>query len=166
MAGAGGGTTDPAGSTPGLESEDTGIATVDASLSLNEGETSGLFTVNAIADGNTMVNASIEGFFRSGMTVAVQGGVVSGTVYDPAMAPVAGANVNVNGITDVTDGEGHFLVQGVMGYDFRSVRIQVTDPVTGLQGYHFGYMNVPNGFLRDVEIILVEAGSVVGTAVL
>jgi hypothetical protein len=149
-----------------LASEDTGIATVDASLSLNEGATSGVYTVNAVSGGNTMVNASIQGFYRSGMTVAVQGGVVSGTVYNPSMIPVAGANVNVNGLDDVTDSEGHFLVQGVVGFDGRYVRIQVTDPNTGLQGYHFGAMNVPNGFLRDVEIVLVEAGSVVGTAVM
>jgi len=149
-----------------LESEDTGIATVDTSLSLNEGETSGLFTVNGVSDGNTIVNASIQGFYRNGMTVAVQGGVVSGTVFDPSMAPVAGANVNVNGLTDETDSEGHFLIQNVVGFDGRYVRIQVADPDMDLQGYHFGAMNVPNGFLRDVEIILVEAGSVVGTAVL
>ena len=149
-----------------LESEDTGIATVDTSLNINEGETSGVFTVNGVSGGNTMVNASIQGFFRRSMTVAVQGGVVSGTVYDPSMVPVAGANVNVNGLTDVTDSEGRFRVQGVVGIDFRFVRIQVTDPVTGLQGSYFGAMNVPNGFLRNVEIILVEAGTVAGTAAL
>lgn len=148
-----------------LESEDTGIATVDASLSINEGETSGLFMVNGVSGGNTMVNASIQGFFRSSMTVAVQGGVVSGTIYDPSMAPVAGANVNVNGLDDVTDSEGHFLVQGIVGIDFRFVRIQVTDPDTGLQGYYFGAMNVFQGFLRGVDIVLTEAGSLVGTAV-
>ena len=149
-----------------LESEDPGIATVDATLNINEGETSGLFTVNGISGANTTVNASIQGFHRSSMTVAVQGGVVSGTVYDPSMIPMTGMNVNVNGLDDVTDSEGYFLVQGVVGIDYRFVRIQVTDPNTGLQGSHFGAMNVFNGFLRDVEIILVEAGSVVGTAVL
>ena len=149
-----------------LTSEDTGIATVDSSLHISEGETSGLFTVNAVSGENTIISASIQGFFRSSMTVAVQGGVVSGTVYDPFMTPVAGALVNVNGQEDVTDTEGHFLVQGVVGIDFRYVRIQVYDPDSGLRGYHFGAMNVFKGFLRDVDVVLTEAGSLVGTAVL
>ncbi|RLC30425.1 MAG: hypothetical protein DRH37_05400, partial [Deltaproteobacteria bacterium] len=147
-----------------LESEDPGIATVSASVHLDAGQTSGTFSVSAVSGGNTTVNSSIRGFLRSSMTVAVEGGVVSGTVYDPSMTPVAGASVKVN-YSDgtVTDSNGNFLVTGV---NSSSARIQVSDPDTGLKGYYFGLMNVSNGFLRDVDIVLAEAGSLVGTAVL
>ena len=78
-----------------LSSEDISVAQVTPNIIIEEGQTSGTFTVTALSSEQTIINASIEGSWRAGMTVAVNGGVVSGKVLtetDPGqLEPVADA---------------------------------------------------------------------------
>jgi len=146
-----------------LASEDTTIATVTPSVVIPEGQTLGTFTLEGVSGGSVSIDVTIQGFLRGRMTVTVQGGVVSGTVYNPFPTPVVGAEVNINGVITTTGSDGTFQVTGITG---PYVTIRAHDPATGLQGYFAGDMNRANGYLRDVGVALVPAGSIQGQVVL
>lgn len=149
-----------------LEMEDPSLAQVPPSVQIPEGQLSNTFALKAIKGGTTILNASIQGAISASMTLTVRGGVVSGTVYVQSgqdLTPVAGVDINVNGKTTSTDVDGRFMVEGVPWWD--RVEIRALDPVSRLRGYAIGRMNEAGGYLRDVIVVLVPAGAVVGTAV-
>lgn len=150
-----------------FESEDTEVATVVPSVTVAQGETSAQFSVTGLTGGNPVINAYISGVLRASMTITVRGGVVTGTVMDETIPgqldPVAGVEVNVNGQITNTDADGRFMVEGLQR---SAVIIKVFDPVTMLRGYATGSLSANNGFLYDVIVVLVPAGTVTGTVVL
>jgi len=146
-----------------FESEDTEVATVVPSVTVAEGETSAQFSVTGLTGGNPIISAYISGSLRASMTVTVRGGVVTGTVFNQSLAPVSGAKVNVNGIVTNTDADGRFLVEGLTR---PAVTIKAYDLASNLKGYATGSLSASNGFLYDVIVVLVPAGTVTGTVVL
>ena len=72
-------------------SADPAVATAPAAVTIPEGQTQATVTVTALAGGTTSLRAYVQGALRATMTVAVQGGVVSGLVFDELLAPVPGA---------------------------------------------------------------------------
>ena len=68
--------------------------------------------------------------------------------------------LNINGTITYSDENGDFLITGVPG---TNVTINVFDENTDLKGFFRGTMNTSGGYLRDVVIVLVPAGSVSGT---
>ncbi len=142
-----------------LSSADPSTAIPSAGLTIAAGATSAEFSISGVSGGLTDIIASVQAVELDRMTVNVIGGVVSGTVRDPAGAPVAGAEVNINGKLDYSDADGNFMVDGVQG---PKVTIRAIDGDTKLQGYVVDWMNVANGYLRDVTVLLVAAGSISG----
>ncbi len=148
-----------------LTVDDPSVAIAPPSVQIPEGEISGAFSLKAFKGGTTTLSASMQGTPRADMTLTVRGGVVTGTVYvriGQDLTPVSGTDMNINGKTTKTDAQGRFMVEGVAG---TRVEIRAFDPVTRLRDYETGTMNVAGGYLRDVILVLVPAGAIVGTAV-
>ncbi len=76
-------------------SANANVATVTPSVTFAAGETSKIVTVTGVSGGTVAMSALIQGVESASMTIAVQGGVVSGVVLDPNDLPVAGAQVTV-----------------------------------------------------------------------
>jgi 5-hydroxyisourate hydrolase-like protein (transthyretin family) len=150
-----------------FESEDTSLATVVPSVTVAQGETSAQFSVTGVTGGSPVISAYISGALRASMTVTVRGGVVTGTVMAETtpgqLDPVSAAEVNVNGIITNSDSDGRFLVEGLTGL---AVTIKAYDPASKLKGYATGTMSAYNGYLHDVIVVLVPAGTVTGTVIL
>ncbi|MEQ1871423.1 MAG: carboxypeptidase-like regulatory domain-containing protein, partial [Vicinamibacterales bacterium] len=145
-----------------LVSADAATVQVATPLQFAEGEATKSAIVTGIRGGTVSLTAAVNGVQRASMTVAVRGGIVSGTVLNPQLQPVAGAHVTVtsNGFvtSTVSDAAGTFLVEGV-GQFFS---VKVSDPVTNLIGFATGSMNVANGFAH-INVIVITAGSISGT---
>jgi 5-hydroxyisourate hydrolase-like protein (transthyretin family) len=147
------------------------VAVITPSVLVAEGETSAAVTLSGLTGGNARIMASIQGTNVAAMTVTVRGGIVTGTVYDSSLVPVGGADVSIRWFvldqqmvrTTVTDANGRFMVEGISA---REVTVRVLDPATSLLGYLEGQMSAPNGYLRDVSIVLRAAGTVIGTVYL
>jgi Bacterial Ig-like domain/Carboxypeptidase regulatory-like domain len=146
-----------------LSSEDASVAQVTSSVTIDEDQTSGIFIVSALSSELTTINASIDGALRASMTISVNGGVVSGKVLSETLPgqldPVPNAELNINGTITHSDTNGDFLVTGISS---STVTIRALDGTTGLRGYFTGAMNTSGGFLKDVVIVLVPAGTVSG----
>ena len=100
---------------------------------------------------------------RGSSTVAVSGGIVRGTVVDPA--PVAGAHVTIfhggTPITTRTDANGAFDVEGVVGTgDGRAFSVRATNGT--LLGYTDAMLSVPGGW-ATVTVVLVPLSTISGT---
>jgi len=151
----------PAGGTRIDFTTDPSVATSTSFVVVPAGQTNGAVTVTGVAGGTTFINAFIDGVQRASATVTVQGGIVSGTVLDPQLAPAAGAIVAVTSafttLTTETDAQGHFRVVGLPGSSV-SVKVQKdVDQTTRLLGFATGSMNRTNGFLH-VDIVVLAAG--------
>ena len=107
----------------------------------------------------------IQGVARGSASVTVEGGIVRGTVRDLQFAPVAGAKLAItSGLSTIateSDADGHYKVVGVTGPFVAVKALKDVDPSTQLLGFATGFMNQTNGFI-DVDIVLVEAGSISG----
>ncbi|HXH07600.1 MAG TPA: Ig-like domain-containing protein, partial [Vicinamibacterales bacterium] len=156
----------PAGGTDVVFRIDPNIATAPASVRFAEGESSKTITVFGVAGGTTFLDGLIAGVERGRMTVAVQGGIVSGVVRDQALAPVAGAQVTITSVfpplTAETDGDGRYVFQGVVSTTVTLKVLKDIDQTTRLLGFASGSMNRPNGFV-ELNVVLVEAGVIQGT---
>ena len=144
-------------------SANTNVATVIPSVTFAAGETSKIVTVTGVSGGIVAISALIQGVESASMTIAVQGGVVSGVVLDPNDQPVAGAQVTVAtafaNFTATTDASGTFMVVGV-----NSVPVTVTavDPVTAFRGSVAVSLSRLHGF-ANVTVRLIAAGAIHGT---
>ena len=145
------------------------VLQVMPSVQFAEGQTVAQATVSGVVGGSTSVSAFIAGVLRAGTTVTVRGGVVSGTVFNPQLQPIAGATVIVIGgaggvPSTVTDGSGAYVVEGVGGTQFPSTgfSVRVTDPVTNQIGFATGTLSAPGGFAH-LNVVVVTAGSIGGT---
>ena len=137
------------------------VATVAASVTVPEGQSDGNVTVTGVAGGTTAVRAYVQGAERGSMTVAVQGGVVSGRVVNEVFEPVAGVAVTVaNTQTAVTDAAGLYRVTGVTATSFG---VKALDAVTGARGYATATLSAPGGYAKNVNMVLIAAGLVTGT---
>ena len=138
------------------------VATVTPSVTFGPGETLKVISVTGVSGGTVAVSALIQGVERSTMTIAVQGGVVSGIVLDPSDLPVAGAQVTVAtsfaNIPATTDGSGAFTV---VGANSLAVTVTAVD-AAGLRGSVTATMNRQNGFV-NVTVRLIAAGAIHGT---
>ena len=138
------------------------VATVTPSVTFGPGETSKIISVTGVSGGTVAVSALIQGVERASMTIAVQGGVVSGIVLDPGDVPVAGAQVTVAtsfaNIPATTDASGAFTV---VGANSLTVTVSAVD-AAGLRGSVTATMNRPNGFV-NVTVRLIAAGAIHGT---
>ena len=76
-------------------SVDGTIATATPLVVIPAGQSDATIAVSGVADGTTFVNALIQGVQRGSATVVVEGGIVTGTVLDPQLAPVAGAKISL-----------------------------------------------------------------------
>ncbi|MGE5243771.1 MAG: carboxypeptidase regulatory-like domain-containing protein [Betaproteobacteria bacterium] len=158
---------DPApagGLTVSLASADPTIASVDpasATVVFAEGESSKTFTLSGVSGGTTSITGQIQGIERGSMTVTVRGGIVSGTVLDPQLNPVAGAQVTVGQLGVVTDASGNYFIEGYAG---PSVSVKALDPTSQLLGMATGVMNRQNGFVH-INVVLLAAGTIDGTVV-
>ena len=126
------------------------------------GESSKTVNVTGLSGGTTTLTALVSGVQAATMTISVQGGVVDGTVLDSQLHPVVGAQVTVNGGSDIagdTDGDGHFVVSGVSG---PAVTVKAFDPASSRRGFSSATMLLPNGFAH-VNVILIQAGLIHGT---
>ncbi|MDD2853093.1 MAG: carboxypeptidase regulatory-like domain-containing protein [Desulfuromonadaceae bacterium] len=131
-----------------------------STLVFAEGESSKSFTLTAIAGGISSVSARISGAVITAMNVTVRGGVVSGTAVTLADQPVAGAQVVINGITVTAGADGTFSAEAITGIN---VTVSAYDAANRLQGYFKGSMNQENGYLRNIKVVLTEAGSIKGS---
>lgn len=129
-------------------------------LTFAAGETGKTFSLTGLSGGSASVTAQINGATVATMPVTVRGGIVTGVVTNAQQAPVAGAQVVVNGVTTTTGDDGKFFVEGIAG---PKVTVTAYDTVNKLQGYVTGQMNVANGYLRGLSIVATEAGSIKGT---
>lgn len=138
----------------------TGSIQVQPSLLVfAEGETSKSFTLAAVAGGSASVSAQVGGATVSSMTVTVRGGIVSGTVVNGSAQPVSGAQVVINGTTYTSAVDGSFFAEGISG---TTVVITAFDTVNKLQGYLKDTMNQVGGYLRNLTVLVSEAGTVKG----
>jgi hypothetical protein len=138
----------------------TAIQLLPASLSFAAGETTKSFTLSGMSGGNSSIGIAIQGVTVGRVIVTIRGGVVSGKVVTTSQVPVVGAEVVINGITTTSGANGAFLVEGIGG---PAVSVKAYDTVNNLQGAASGTMNAGNGFLKNVTVIVSQAGSVVGT---
>ena len=150
----------------GLESSATGVATVTSSVTFAIGETQKAATVTGIAGGTAQITAKVSGIARAASTVTVQGGVVTGTVTDADHNPVAGAQVTIfHGaapITTVTDANGAFDVESVVGSGPTNRALTVRASSDGTLGYADALLSVPGGY-ASVTVILVPLSTIAGT---
>ncbi|MFZ4858365.1 MAG: Ig-like domain-containing protein [Desulfuromonadaceae bacterium] len=123
------------------------------------GESSKPFTLTAVAGGISTLSARIAGATVSTMNVTVRGGVVAGTAVTAANTPVSGAEVVINGITVTAAADGTFYAEAITGI---SVTVSAYDTANRLQGYFTGNMSQSNGYLRNIRVVLSEAGSIKG----
>ncbi|MFN7916659.1 MAG: Ig-like domain-containing protein [Vicinamibacterales bacterium] len=147
-----------------LVSRAPGVATVTSPVTFAAGETTKLATIHAVAGGTTTVDALVSGVVRATTTVTVSGGVVRGdvSVASPTgFQLVPGAQVTIfhagTPLTTVTDAQGHFLVEGVIGQSFT---VTATDG-SRLDVEAFS-LDVPNGS-ATVSLILLDMGLIQGT---
>jgi hypothetical protein len=149
-----------------LASADAAIAQVTTTVQFAAGETSKMATVSAATGGVVSVTASIGGVPRASMTVTVRGGIVTGTVLNPQLQPVTGAEIVVQSAglvsTTTTDGAGAFLLAGVGGGFGTTFTVKAHDPATALIGATSGAFNARNGF-GHVTVLLLSAGTIGGT---
>lgn len=143
-----------------MTSGNAGIALATPTVIFAEGEQVRQFSVTGVAGGTTQLRAFIGGIERGAMTVTVSGGIVTGTVYNPYPTPVAGAEVVVNSYSTVTGADGRFSFTGIRG---PGISISAFDPQARLRGYVYASMNAANGYLRDVDVVLIPAAAVSGT---
>jgi hypothetical protein len=152
-----------------LTPSSTAIQLQPASLAFAAGETFKNFTLKAVSGGSSGFDVASQGISLGRVIVTVRGGVVSGKVVTSDNLPVPSAQVVVNGITTTSGADGTFLVEGIIGQTpvnygaATGVTIKAYDTPNLLQGAASGIMNVPNGFLRGVTVIVTKAGSIVGT---
>lgn len=149
-----------------LGTANAAVASVVPFVDLAEGEMVTTFAVTGVSSGTTALSASISGIERASMTVTVDGGIVRGRVVDDTFVPVAGVEVTVTSVgqaqTTTTDGDGEYEARGLLG---PGVAVRVLDIESGRLGYATGTMNRVNGFVDLPDVILIEAGSFVGTVV-
>ena len=74
---------------------DTAIATTTPFVIVAAGQSDASIAVTGVAGGTAFINALIQGVQRGSATAVVQGGIVTGIVRDPQLAPVAGAKVTL-----------------------------------------------------------------------
>ncbi len=148
-----------------LSLETAGIVSVPAFVTVPAGATGASFALTALAGGSTPVRALVQGYAAAALTVTVQGGVVSGVVLGASLAPMEGANVNVNGVTGTTGADGRFLITDVpgTGAGATAVTVRAQDPRTQHQATVGGRLSAPQGYLRGLSLTLAAAGSVAGT---
>jgi hypothetical protein len=156
----------PAGGLSVTLQVDPAVATAAGPVTFAAGESSKTITIAGVAGGTVFLRALIGDVDRGGMTVSVQGGIVSGFVRDQQLQPVAGAKVTVTSVfppaTTETDGEGRYFLQGIASQTV-TVKVQKdVDATTRLLGFATGSMNRPNGFV-ELDIVLVQAGLIRGT---
>lgn len=151
----------PGGVRVDLSTADPAIATVSTPVQFAAGETTKSATITARAGGATALIASVQSVERARMTVTVQGGIVTGLVLDPDLAPVAGAPVTVTSgstvRTTISGPDGEYTVQGLPGPD---VEVRARHEASGLYGLSRGMM-AENGFLA-LDVVLLDAGSIGG----
>ena len=144
-------------------SANTNVATVTPAVTFAAGETSKVIGVTGVSGATVAVSAFIQGVERAGMTIAVQGGVVSGIVLNPNDLPVNGALVTVAtgfaNLTATTDASGAFMV---VGANAASVTVTAVDPITSFRGSVAATLNRLNGF-ANVTVHLIAAGAIHGT---
>ncbi len=143
-----------------LASANAGVALATPTVIFAPGEQSKPVIVSAVSGGTVQLRAFIGPVERAAMTVTVNGGIVTGTVYNPYPNPVAGAEVVINGYSVTTDATGRFSISGVAG---PWVTFRANDPQTTLKGYLAASMNAANGYLKDVQIQLIPAAALTGT---
>ncbi len=145
-----------------LFSSNVAIASIQPSVLFAAGESTRAAQVTALTGGTASMTASIGGANLASMNVTVRGGIVSGTVLNPQLQPVAGAIVTVRGgaipTVTVSDANGHYLVEGIS----QSFSISVTDPATELIGFTSGLLSAPGGFAH-INVVLVPAARLTGT---
>lgn len=142
-----------------LTSSNAAIALATPTVIFAAGEQSKSITVSASSGGTVQLRAFIGVVERAAMTVTVNGGIVTGTVYNPYPNVVSGAEVIINGYSVITDASGRFAISGIAG---PSVSFRANDPVTKLKGYLSASMNATNGYLKDVQIQLIPAAALSG----
>ncbi|HEY6871526.1 MAG TPA: carboxypeptidase regulatory-like domain-containing protein [Geobacteraceae bacterium] len=141
-------------------SSNAGVAVATSAVIFAGGEQVKQVTVSGVSGGTVQLKAYISGVERGGITVTVNGGIVTGTVYNPYPVAVAGAEVVVNGYSTTTDAAGRFSVFGISG---PTVSIAALDRQSGLKGYLSTSMNARNGYLKDVQLQLIPAAALLGT---
>ena len=157
------GTEAPAGGlTVAFTSSDADVVEVPLSLAFAQGEKTKMLKLTGVAGGTAQVHAKVNGVTRATMTATVAGGIVSGTVRNSLLDPVAGAAVTVSDgaqqFPATTNAAGHYSVTGVVG---PNVTVRVTDPATKLYGYGTGAMTLPRG-TATVPVVLIPAGAIAG----
>ena len=135
------------------------VSVVTPAIQFAQGESSKTATFAGTSGGTTTVTGTIQGVQRGSMTVTVRGGIVSGTVFDPQLNPVSGAEVSVGQLQATTDASGNYFIEGATG---PAVMVKVLDLTSKLLGFATGAMNLPNGFVH-INVVLIAAGSIEGT---
>jgi hypothetical protein len=148
---------------------DGAIATTTPFVLIAAGESDATITVTGVAGGTTFVNALIQGVQRGSATIVVEGGIVTGTVLDPQLAPVAGAKISLTEGPQIhtaeTDAAGRYRIQGIFGPSVSVKVLKDVDPSTRLLGFGSGVMNRIKGFV-NVDVVLVAAGVIHGPVLL
>jgi hypothetical protein len=140
---------------------DAAVAGVQPAVTIAEGQTQTTINVIAMAGGSTPVRAYVQGALRATMTVAVQGGVVSGLVLDDLLAPVPGAEVTVGtSLTATADASGFYQVTGVGG---SRVAVRAIDPISRKRGSTTAQLTGDGGYAKNVNVVVIAAGAVAGT---
>ena len=144
---------------------DPAIVTTTPFVSFAQGQTDATISVSGVGGGTAFINALIQGAQRGSATAVVQGGVVTGTVRDSQLVPVANAKISLTSglstFTTETDADGHYRLIGVFG-PFVSIKVlKDVDASTRLLGFGSGAMNRANGFV-NVDVVLVAAGDIHG----
>jgi hypothetical protein len=140
---------------------DAAVAGVQPAVTIGEGQSQTTINVIAMAGGSTPVRAYVQGALRATMTVAVQGGVVSGLVLDELLAPVPGAEVTVGtSLTATADASGFYQVTGVGG---SRVSVRAIDPISRKRGSTTAQLTGDGGYAKNVNVVVIAAGAVAGT---